>query len=149
MTKGAILEATWQKIKKLLDSEGFRYLFFGGLSTVFSIASFALLKLAFPYTVANLISLVLTKLFAYITNKLFVFQTRTESFGALMREFFSFIGARMVTFVIDYFGLILMVETLHMNSLVSKVILQVIVIALNYVFSKLFVFKKKDVRKPS
>lgn len=138
------METTWQKIKKLMHTEGFRYLFFGGLSTVFSICSFALLKLAFPYTVANLISLVLTKLFAYVTNKLFVFQSKTGSFGALMREFFSFVGARMVTFVIDYFGLILMVEMLNMQELVSKIILQVIVIVLNYVFSKLFVFKKKD-----
>lgn len=132
------------RIKSIIRSEGFRYLFFGGLSTLFSIGSFELLKLVFDYRTANLISLVSTKIFAYITNKLFVFQSKTETLGALIKEAAAFMGARLITFFIDYFGLILMVEALGMGSTPSKIILQVVVIALNYVFSKLVVFRKKE-----
>lgn len=132
-----------QRIRQLMGSEGFRYLLFGGLSTVFSIGSFWLLKQIIDYKTANLISLVATKLFAYVTNKLFVFKSKTNGLSELLKEAATFMGARLVTFFIDYFGLILMVEVLHMAELPAKIILQIVVIALNYVFSKLFVFRKK------
>lgn len=132
-----------QKIRKFIKSEGFRYLFFGGLATVFSIGSFWLLQQIMDYRAANLISLVATKIFAYVTNKIFVFRSKTNGMWALLKEAAAFMGARLVTFLIDYFGLILLVENISMPELPAKIMLQVIVVALNYVFSKLLVFRKK------
>ena len=118
------------------------YLLWGWLSMLFSIACFKLLLLCgLVYWEANLLALILLKIFVFITNKIFVFKTEFINFTELAKEAFRFLSARMFTNVTDYFGLILLVEFFKQDAFYSKVCLAVIVVILNYIFSKLFVFR--------
>ena len=76
-------------------------------------------------------------------KKLFVFKTKTGSFFALVKEIVSFLVARLVTFIIDYYCVIFLVEILKLALLISKIITAILVIICNYIFSKVFVFKKQ------
>ena len=133
-------------IEKLKTSKEFRdYIIWGVISAVLNVGIFqCLVLIGIEYKIANIITLVFNRIFCYLTNKFFVFHTRCASVGALLKEMLSFFLARMVTFLMDYFGVILMVEVIGMNSLISKIISAVIVIICNYIFSKLIVFRKKD-----
>ena len=86
-------------------------------------------------------------LFAYITNKLFVFESKGLSKKELAREFFAFIAARLVSLGMEELGLWLMIGTLHWNENLAKLILQLVVVIANYVFSKLLIFKNTAVEE--
>ncbi|MBQ8092132.1 MAG: GtrA family protein [Clostridia bacterium] len=82
-------------------------------------------------------------LFGYWVNKTFVFKTHCPDMGALLREAVSFFSMRLVSLGAETLLMFLTVEVLHFNDLVMKLVINLVVIVLNYVFSKLFVFKKK------
>ena len=120
------------------------YGFFGVLTTLVNIISFSLLdKVGVEVYLANFIAWVLSVLFAFITNKLFVFDSKSFSPKVLFKEMFSFFFARVVSLGIDMGGMYLLLDVLRVQKLLSKIIVNVIVIVANYVFSKLFVFKKE------
>lgn len=123
------------------------YLLFGGLTTLVNIVGYILLSrwLKMDTMPANGIALALSILFAYVTNKLFVFESRTESLSAAVREFCSFIACRLVTMVIDMMVMYVTVDILGWFDVVMKILANIIVIALNFVFSKLVIFRKSDV----
>ncbi|MDO4336682.1 MAG: GtrA family protein [Eubacteriales bacterium] len=128
-------------IKKLYGSSMVRYVFFGGCTTMVNLVSFYILRrLSVQLTAANVISIVLAILFAYVVNSLFVFQDHCETLKDHIRPFCKFISARLVTMVIEVGGVWLLVEVLHMNDMIGKFLTQFIVLILNYVFSKCFVF---------
>ncbi|GAA0727069.1 GtrA family protein [Clostridium malenominatum] len=130
-------------IKKKCSREIVTYTIFGVLTMFVGIFIYqGLLFFNISYKTANLISLILGKLFAYITNKVIVFRSKKSNIYQLFNEFIRFILTRGFTGILDYFGLIYMVEFLGINKVVSKYLLQIIVIILNYVFGKLVVFKK-------
>ena len=85
----------------------------------------------------------LSVLVAYITNKLFVFQSHVRGFLALAKEVGLFFGARLLSFGVDELGIWLMVDVAHISGLVSKIAMNVIVLILNYIFSKWFIFANK------
>jgi putative flippase GtrA len=118
------------------------YLFFGFLSAIFNILLFKALLLFTDYKIANIIAIINTKVFVYITNKLFVFKSSTPSFTALALEMGRYTVARGGTALIDFFGVILLVSLFKFDPFYSKIILVVIVIIANYIFSKKFVFKR-------
>lgn len=93
--------------------------------------------------VGNTISVVAAILFAYFTNSRFVFESRAETFLGRFREFVKFIGARISTMIIEVGGVWFFAEIVHMNDFIAKIIIQFVVLALNYVFSKFLVFTKK------
>ena len=108
------------------------------------------------YLVSNVIAWFAAVIFAYITNKLWVFESKSWSIKVLLKEIPSFFAARVLSFLIEEFGLYVFVDLLSFNEislkilsfeiggeLIAKVILAVIVVILNYVFSKLVIFKKK------
>ncbi len=152
-------------MKKLLDTatalfqkyeEVIRYLFFGVLATVLNIAIYTAFNLCFGYAFANgignVIDNIICILFAYCTNRAFVFQSKTK--GATARkEFIQFVGCRLGTLVADaaimYFGGTVLGELLvpaayvAIWSILMKVLANVVVVVLNYILSKLIVFKKK------
>lgn len=132
------------KIKKVLtNKEIISYLVVGMGTTLINIVTFnVLLNINIDYKVSNLIALVIAKLFAYVANKCCVFRSKTENIIALIKEFFRYFIARGFTGIIDYFGLIFMVEILQISSVVSKYIIQSIVIILNYFLGKYKVFNK-------
>ena len=128
-------------IKKLYASDVVRYVFFGGCTTLVNLISFYVLrKLGVGLNIANVISIILAILFAYVVNSRFVFQDKCETLADHIRPFCKFISARLMTMVIEVGGVWLLVAKLGMNDMVGKFATQFIVLILNYVFSKFFVF---------
>lgn len=120
------------------------YIFFGGCTTLINIAVFWALSQLFPdpnaTVLTNAAAWVVSVAFAFVTNKLYVFESRG---GNLLREAGSFLLSRLTTFALDELIMYVSVVLLMQNELLWKIIANVLVIVLNYVFSKLFVFKKQ------
>ncbi len=130
-------------LKKVLNPETMRYAFWGVVTMIIGVAVYqGLLFLGMNYRLANLISLVVGKLSAYLCNKFFVFKVFQNSFTEWLKEFGRFIVARGATFLIDYFGVIIAVELLHWDKVISKYFFVILVLILNYIFGKAIVFKK-------
>lgn len=130
-----------QLIKKLYASSVVRYVFFGGCTTLVNLISFYVLrKLRVGLNIANVISIILAILFAYVVNSRFVFQDKCQTLADHIRPFCKFISARLMTMVIEVGGVWLLVAKLGMNDMVGKFATQFVVLILNYVFSKFFVF---------
>lgn len=120
------------------------YGFFGILTTLINIISFFLLdKIGLNTYVANFIAWIVSVLFAFITNKLFVFHSKKFNFSVFMKELLSFLFFRILSLGIDMGGLFVCLDLLHLSKIISKVLVNILVIIANYIFSKLFVFKNK------
>ena len=128
------------------------YLLFGGMTTVVSWGTYSLFVKAIGMSVGvgNILSWICAVLFAFVTNKLFVFESKTWQPATALREFVSFIGARLATGVIEWFGVPyfsthgLTHPLFGVKGLLAKVVVSIVVIILNYIFSKFLVFIKKD-----
>lgn len=118
-----------------------RYGFWGVMTVVVNYFSYLLLKIIMPYQIANIISIVITKVFAYCTNKKFVFRTKTGG-SEQLKEIVRYILGRVLTGVVDFLGLIILTEVCRVDDRIGKMIMIVITTILNYVLGKLFVFKK-------
>lgn len=93
-----------------------------------------------PYHVANLISIIFTKIFAYCTNKKFVFQTVT-TLKEQMREIMRYVLGRGITGLVDFFGLMILTEVFLVDDRLGKIFMIVLTTILNYFLGKMFVFK--------
>ena len=126
--------------------EVINYLIFGALCTVVNFATyflFAKILLVEEVTSSGL-SWFFAVLFAYITNKLFVFESKTNTKKEFFKEITSFFLARILSGILcDVGTFALMVKVFKINDMISKIVTQVMVIIVNYLFSKLFIFKKK------
>ena len=133
-------------LKKVFSREFITYGVFGVLTTLVNILIFKLLfeNLAIAYGIANIIAVLSAKVFAYITNKLFVFRSHCANVKELLLEIVKYVFARGFTGLIDIFGMFFAVELLHADEMITKYIIQVIVIILNYILGKKVVFKKHD-----
>lgn len=129
-------------LRRILNKETFLYLIFGILTTIINIVSFFLFNKLFSYKLSNTIAFILAIVFAYVTNKVYVFESKKEEKTEIIKEFIFFIGSRLFTFVLDMILMVLFIEALFMNVLISKIIANVFVIILNYILSKKLVFKK-------
>lgn len=130
----------------LRDGEAVRYIVIGVCTTAVNYAVFALLDKLFGVNenVSNVIAVTASILFAYVTNKLFVFRSHCEGIGELLLEFLKFIGSRLFTMALELLGLPFFRWIFpKLDELIIKLALNVIVIILNYVFGKLLVFRKK------
>ena len=124
--------------------EQISYLFFGGVTTVVNIVTYWLLaKLGLSTGLANGIAWVLSVLVAYVTNRVWVFESKSRGLDAV-KECAWFFACRLATGVLDEGIMILGVDRLGLWGLGVKVFANVLVIVLNYVFSKLLIFRKKD-----
>ena len=139
-----------EKIKELYNKykEILMYLIFGVLTTVVNIVSYFLLAriLHIDTVVSTVIALILSILFAYITNKIFVFESKTNTAQELLKEIISFFGCRAFTGILDVAFMYITVEVFNLNDMIMKIISNIVVIIVNYIFSKLIIFKK-DKRK--
>lgn len=142
-----------KKIKDLFIKyqEIISYLVFGALTTVISLATYYLLVYTildpnkwFELQVANIISWIAAVTFAYFTNRKYVFKSNREK---RLKEAFDFYLSRFSTLLIDMFLMWLFVTKLSFNDKIIKMIVQVVVIVLNYVFSKFLVFRKKSLNE--
>ena len=125
--------------------EGINYLIFGFLAFVLNYVLYFLFSSAMQmhYMAATALSWVLTVVFAYWTNRTFVFKSTNKDAQSLGKEFLSFIGARVATEVLELALMFLMVDCVDLNEYLSKFACQVIVIVANYFMSKLWIFKEK------
>lgn len=131
-------EPFYKKNKEML-----LYLFFGGLSFVVSVVTYALFNVGMGLNelIANVISWIITVTFAFFTNRIWVFNAPTNGVKEFIAQVVSFFGGRVVTLVIEEVILLVFITWLEFPSMVIKVIAQVVVIVLNYIISKLVVFK--------
>lgn len=126
-----------EKVKEIIN-----YLIIGVCSTIVSIVSYFLLRLVIEnYMICTALSWIITIIFAYITNRKFVF---TEHDSNIFREMTTFLASRIATLIVELACMYVAVDMLSIDDRVAKIVVQVIVIVLNYILSKLFVFKRKD-----
>lgn len=121
------------------------YIFFGGLTTVINFIIYAVaIFLKADVYVSNIIAWIGAVLFAYLTNRKMVFNSEATGKKSVFKEVVAFYGARVFSLVVETGLLFVFISFLNMDEWISKVILQVIVIVLNYICSKFFVFRKKS-----
>ncbi len=120
-----------------------RYVLVGGFTTAINVGLMALLHggLHWNENLSNVISVVCAVLFAYLASKWFVFRTHCVSKGDFVREMLTFFSARAVTMLVEIGGLFLLVTQAGLPWFWIKLALTILVIVLNFVFSKLFVFR--------
>lgn len=122
------------------------YLIFGVLTTIVSLFVYYALTVtildpnkAFDLQIANVLSWLISVAFAYFTNRKYVFESRNSN---ILKEISSFVGSRVFTLIMDMLIMFVGVTILKGNDKILKLVSQVVVIVSNYLFSKLFVFKK-------
>lgn len=123
------------------------YLVFGGLATVVNFVTYFIVArlIGIDEVLSSGISWFFSVLFAYITNKLFVFESKTDGIKAILIEMGSFFLARIVSGILcDVGTFAIMVRVFNINDLFAKVVTQIMVVIVNYVFSKLIIFRKKN-----
>lgn len=155
--KQSFLKRMFIKYKEII-----MYLIFGVLTTVVSWGSYAIFEMAFKdaivdvnvlVAVANVLSWVAAVLFAYITNKLFVFESKSFKPTTLFKEIGLFVGSRLASGAVEWVGVPFLVwiglnQTIFgVEGMVAKVLVSIIVVILNYILSKLIVFKKEKTKK--
>ena len=141
----------WDRFPKLVNAETVSYVVFGVLTTIVNLVTYNFCAdwLHFSTAWSTSLAWLAGVIFAYVVNKLFVFHSNTESFGALCKEAFLFFFARFLTYFIDLGGMLLLVDVMHVGGGLSKILCNILVLILNYVFSKLFIFKNSSNKAPS
>lgn len=121
------------------------YIVFGVLTTAINIIAFFVCSRLVNLSLipSNIIAWILSVLFAFVTNKIYVFNSKNYSFSIVLRELIDFIVARGATGILDLGLMYLFVSIIGIEDMISKIIINIIVIILNYILSKLYVFKHK------
>ena len=131
-------------IKKCLDlyskyKEIINYLIVGGLTTLVSIGSYAIFRIFISnYLACTILSWIAAVLFAYVTNRIFVFESHDKK---VFIEFIKFVSCRLLTLGSEVVVMYILVDLIKLNDMISKVLVQFIIVVLNYVLSKIIVFK--------
>ncbi|MBO7178787.1 MAG: GtrA family protein [Clostridia bacterium] len=136
------------------------YIIFGILTTFVNFFAFWLFTKIFGeelYLVNNAVAWVVGVVFAYVTNKLFVFESKSWNLKLVTKEAAGFLGARIFSFLVEEGGMLLFISVLGFGTksltllgititgqFIVKILLAVIVVVLNYVFSKFFIFRKQE-----
>ncbi len=117
------------------------YIVFGAATTLVNIASYFLLsKLPLSTAIATILAWLISVIFAFFTNRKYVFEASKNGF---LKQLFGFFSMRIATGVLDLLIMILFVDALEFNDMLIKVLSNILVIILNYIFSKFLVFKSK------
>ncbi len=141
-------EYIWKQYKKY--EEAVNYLIFGVLAfvvntVVYWIAARAMgatKETPFLISMATMIAWIVAVIFAYWTNRTFVFKSQTSDRNGQLKEFTGFMGARVATGILDWLIILFMATNLGINDVISKMVSNFFVIVCNYFLSKLFIFKK-------
>ncbi|CEI73904.1 MULTISPECIES: GtrA family protein [Romboutsia] len=125
--------------------ESIMYLVFGGLTVGVNIATYIGLTriIELNYMVANIIAWIVAVIFAYITNKFFVFESNNTELKFLIKEFTSFVSCRLLSGVMEMILMYVMIDMMGINDFITKIFTNILVIVLNYVLSKVIIFKKQ------
>lgn len=135
-----MLNKLYKKYEEIIN-----YLIFGVLTTLVSIGTYFIFArlLNFHYLVSNVLSFIISVLFAFVTNKLYVFKSKDKTKNKVLKEFIAFISSRLLSFGTDTLIMYILVSVIKIDDMIAKIIVQIIVIVMNYILSKVFVFKKK------
>lgn len=141
-----MIKDVWNKYKEMI-----MYLIFGVATTVVNWVVYgSLMQIPdMSMTFANAIAWVVAVLFAFVTNKWFVFESKNVELQALIKEFGMFVGARVITGILEIVGLPLLYylgmrqSIFGIEGFFAKIVVSVLVVILNYVFSKILIFKEK------
>lgn len=145
---------------RLINRETMLYLLFGVLTTVINYLVFWVVVRAFGEDSAlwaNAAAFVAAVTFAYLTNKLFVFESKSWEKSVIGRELSSFLGARVLSFAFEELGLLACVNWLKVGRwqlfglsgvMIAKIVLSFLVVVINYVLSKFFIFKPAEKEQP-
>lgn len=136
--------------QKFLNKETVSYLIFGVLTTIINIIVFGAAEYFLKQfmadkaaaLVANIVAWVFSVAFAFITNKLFVFESKSMEFRVIIKELNSFVIARLLSLAFDEMFMAFAIN--FMNSMIAKIISNVFVVIINYVLSKFFIFKDNN-----
>ncbi|MDF2865568.1 MAG: gtcA [Clostridia bacterium] len=130
-------------IKK--NKEVLLYLVFGILTTLINIVTYGLMKnlLNIDYMVSNVIAWCLAVAFAYVTNRIYVFNSKKNNKTDIIKEIILFVSVRLSSLAIDIVIMYVGVSLLQVNDMLIKIIANIIVIIINYIMSKKIVFKNK------
>ena len=147
---------------KIFNREVLSYLLFGALTTLVSLVTFWLPDKLFSaigymgvvhyvtgspkdyaYMEANVISWICAVAFAFVTNKLFVFESKEWTKGLVLRELASFVGGRIATLFVDLGLMFVLVTLLSVQEMLAKILVQIIIVLLNYIISKWIVFRRR------
>lgn len=129
----------WDKYKDI-----FWYGFFGGLTTIVNIIIFYLFSdvLSLHYMIANTIAWIVAVLFAYVTNRTWVFKSKVKGVKAVFKELLIFMWFRLLSLGMEMVILFVMIDLLGIKEMITKLVTQIVVIVANYIFSKWIIFKK-------
>lgn len=134
-------------IKKIYDQykDTVPYLIFGFLTTAVNVAAYWLFARIFKLGVmpATITAWVLAVFFAYVTNRKYVFHSRENSKFGILKEMVSFFACRLTTGFIDWSCMYIFVDIFHLNDIFIKIISNIIVVVLNYIASKMVIFRNK------
>ena len=133
-------------IKKLINKEIILYVIFGVLTTIVNLIAYYLFSniININYLISNAIAWIISVVFAYITNKFFVFNSSYINKDVIIEEFIKFMNCRLISGLSEVVLLFLFVDLLLMNDIVAKLIIGVFVALINFIFSKVFIFKGVD-----
>lgn len=140
-----MIKELYFKYKEIIN-----YLIFGVLTTIVSVITYVLFanllfteKTDITVQISNVLSWICAVIFAYTTNRKFVFKSKSTGKDKL-KEIFNFFIARVSSLIIDMAMMFVLFSVMHIDDTISKIIVQFVVVIVNYVFSKLFVFKKEN-----
>ena len=120
------------------------YLVFGVLTTLVDWVAYRVLRLSgLGYMFSNVAAWGAAVVFAFVTNKFMVFNSKSVDRLVIIKEFISFVGARVFSLLLQLAGIELMINYANINEYIAKAVMTVVVVVCNYVFSKLFIFKDK------
>ena len=120
------------------------YVIFGALTTLVDFVTYIFLTRVFSLNedLANVFSQIVAIIFAFIVNKLYVFEDKEKNLRAIIFQFLKFSSLRLITLTLNSLIFFVMTEFTTINDIIVKAFVSIIVIILNYIFSKLLVFKK-------
>lgn len=133
------------------NHSGFRdvilYLFFGVCTTAVNVAVYCIMEKLFGAGVMSgtIAAWFAAVGFAYVTNRKWVFHSKAETAAEICREAVSFFACRLATGIVDWGCMYIFADRLRLNDVLIKILANVLVIVMNYVASKLLIFKRKDI----
>lgn len=140
----AVNLVTFYITKKIFTSVGWNGVFNAVIGSAGWEKALDLLGKGTDYLDATVIAWTVAVIFAFVTNKLIVFESKSWKPSVAGKEFAGFIGARLFSLLVELLCMFLMVTVIGMNEFIAKIIVQIIVVILNYVFSKLLIFKNRE-----
>lgn len=130
---------------KVINAETISYIIFGGLTTLVDAVTFFLFNkvLNVEYIISTVAAWVLAVLFAYITNRIYVFKSCNNAVSEIVKECIKFFIARILSLIFTIIWMYCTVEWIRMDAMISKLLANIFVVVMNYFFSKLLIFKSR------